>query len=186
MALDTHGIKCSSTTLVEKSLELHDTKEQQHKITKGWRCRPSHLVPASWRRVWHSRFSGWRGGALVSVILCGFVLFINVLLLIIAAAAWQPQGGIATSYTGDCDVVARQLTVAHLFINLLSSALLGSSNYCMQRLVAPTRGEIDAAHARKKALDIGIPSVKNLFFIARPRAVLWLLLGLSSIPLHFV
>jgi hypothetical protein len=56
----------------------------------------------------------------------------------------------------------------------------------MQRLVAPTRKEIDDAHAKRKWLDIGIPSVRNLTLINKTRVFLWLLLGLSSVPLHFV
>ncbi|KAH7413683.1 hypothetical protein DE146DRAFT_638333 [Phaeosphaeria sp. MPI-PUGE-AT-0046c] len=186
MADRAHGTKLLTSTLVETSSEFSDTKGQQSSKTKTWSSRASRLIPRSWRRVWHTRFSGWRGGALVSLILCTLVLVVNILLLIIAAAAWHPKNGIATAFTGNCEVAARQLTVAHLFINLFSSLLLGASNYCMQRLAAPTRGEIDAAHAQKRVLDIGIPSVSNLFLIAPLRAFLWLLLGLSSIPLHFV
>jgi len=55
----------------------------------------------------------------------------------------------------------------------------------MQRLAAPTRAEVDDAHAKKKWVDIGIPSIKNLLFIEKERVILWLLLGLSSLPLHF-
>ncbi|KAF2023656.1 hypothetical protein EK21DRAFT_118567 [Setomelanomma holmii] len=56
----------------------------------------------------------------------------------------------------------------------------------MQRLIAPTRKEIDTAHARRIWLDIGVPGVRNLFFIAPTRALLWFILGLSSVPLHFM
>lgn len=174
-------------TAFETSVNLQNFQEQNHiNISRARNRCTRRFEIASWRRVWHTRFSGWRGGATVSVILCALILFVNMLLLIIAVAAWHPQDRIATAFTGDCEVAARQLTVAHLCINLLSSMLLGASNYCMQRLVAPTRGEIDAAHSVKEAMDIGIPSLRNLFLIARPRALLWLLLGLSSIPLHFL
>jgi hypothetical protein len=78
------------------------------------------------------------------------------------------------------------MTALHLLINLLSSLLLGASNYCMQRLVAPTRKEIDAVHAKRDWLDIGMPSVRNLPSINKGRTLLWVFLGLSSIPLHFV
>jgi hypothetical protein len=122
----------------------------------------------------------------MSIIICATVLLVNIILIIVAAAAWKPQGGIATGFTGDCAVASRQSAVAHFFINLLSSLLLGASNYCMQPLVAPARKEIDVAHTVGHALDIGVPSVRNLFHIAPSRALLWFLLGLSSIPLHFV
>lgn len=143
-----------------------------------------------WSRIrdgpWRNRFSGWRGGTLLSIIVCAIVLFVNILIAIVAMASGKPVDGMATTYRGNCDVAARQLTVSHLFINIFSSLLLGASNYCMQRLVAPTRKEIDAAHAKRTWLDIGVPSVRNLFFVARSRVFLWFLLGISSIPLHFV
>jgi hypothetical protein len=54
----------------------------------------------------------------------------------------------------------------------------------MQVLNAPTRSECDEAHAQDKWLDIGITSLHNLTRITWPRRVLWLLLGLSSVPIH--
>jgi hypothetical protein len=53
-------------------------------------------------------------------------------------------------YTGNCDVAFRWSTGLHLLINILGSA--GASNYCMQRLVAPIREEIDKAHEKGKWL----------------------------------
>lgn len=138
------------------------------------------------RESWLSHFSGWRGGFLSSITISTSVLLLNVILLILATTAWNPKQGIATSYTGDCDMAGRLTTVTHLFINVLSSLLLGASNYCMQRLVAPTRKEVDMAHAKKKWMDIGIPSVRNLFYINKWRVVLWLLLAASSVPLHLL
>ncbi|KAF2023861.1 hypothetical protein EK21DRAFT_118353 [Setomelanomma holmii] len=130
------------------------------------------------------RFSGWRGGVAIAIACSSFVLLINVVCAIVAAAAGSPSGGIATAYTGDCKVSSRITTGLHLLINILSSLLLGASSYCMQRLVAPTRTEIDSAHANNKWLDIGIPSVRNLSSINRKRLALWILLAVSSIPLH--
>lgn len=116
------------------------------------------------------------------------VLLLNLTLAIFAATSLSAEGdtGITTAYEGDCTVAARSTTGLHLLVNILSSLLLGASNYCMQRLVAPTRKEIDKAHAKKKWLDIGMPSVRNLASISKGRVAIWVLLGLSSIPLHFV
>ena len=122
----------------------------------------------------------------ISITLSSLVLFLNIILAIVAATQWQPTGGIATVFSGDCTLVSRSTTAIHLIINLLSSLLLGSSNYCMQRLMAPTRTEIDKAHAQGKWLDVGIPSVKNLTSISKSRLIPWILLALSSIPLHFM
>ena len=74
----------------------------------------------------------------------------------------------------------------HFVINVLCTALLSASNYCMQCLSAPTRQDIDKAHAQKKWLDIGIPSVRNLRSITWKHITLWWLLAISSIPLHLM
>ncbi|KAL9601249.1 MAG: hypothetical protein Q9219_002654 [cf. Caloplaca sp. 3 TL-2023] len=91
-----------------------------------------------------------------------------------------------TFFEGSC-AKARNLTIwLHLLINVLSTVLLAASNYCMQCLSSPTRAKIDRAHARHRWLDIGVPSVRNLFRISRSRALLWSLLALSSFPLHLL
>jgi len=115
-----------------------------------------------------------------------FVLLLNITCAIVAAAAGNPQRGIATAYTSDCKVASRWTTGLNLLINVLSSLLLGASSYCMQRLVAPTRREIDKAHAKGKWLDVGVLSLRNLSYIHKNRLILWILLALSSIPLHFL
>ena len=56
----------------------------------------------------------------------------------------------------------------------------------MQCLSAPTRNEVSREHARGEWLDVGIPSVKNLFKISSKRLILWSLLALSSVPLHLM
>ncbi|KAK1473981.1 hypothetical protein CCUS01_05571 [Colletotrichum cuscutae] len=60
------------------------------------------------------------------------------------------------------------------------TVLLAGSNYCMQCLIAPTRKEIDAAHAENDWLDVGIPSIRNFWRIAWKRKIVWSLLALSS------
>jgi hypothetical protein len=133
-----------------------------------------------------ARFSGWRGGFILAVAGSSLVLLFNIVIAIVAAAAGKPQDGIATIYTGDCDFASRLSSGLHILINILSSALLGASSYCMQRLVAPTREEIDKAHEAGKWLDVGVLSLRNLPNISKRRVALWSLLALSSIPLHFL
>ncbi|KAF2021836.1 hypothetical protein BU24DRAFT_417471 [Aaosphaeria arxii CBS 175.79] len=138
------------------------------------------------RKTWRARFSGYRGGLLASIIVSSIVLILNILLVVLSLTAWQPVQNIGTAFVGNCKTARNWVIALHLLINLLSSILLGASNYTMQRLVAPTRKEIDAAHARQKWLDIGIPSVKNLSSIHKSRLLLWVLLWISSVPLHLV
>lgn len=70
----------------------------------------------------------------------------------------------------------------------MSTLLLGSSNYCAQLLTAPTRSEVDTAHEEKDWLDIGVPSLRNLWKkrIARKRKMAWTLLMISSVFLHLI
>ncbi|PKY02017.1 hypothetical protein P168DRAFT_283780 [Aspergillus campestris IBT 28561] len=56
----------------------------------------------------------------------------------------------------------------------------GSEN----RLVSPTRAEVDQAHLRGKSLNIGVPSLRNLLHISRVRLILCLVLLVTSLPLH--
>jgi hypothetical protein len=63
---------------------------------------------------------------------------------------------------------------------------MGASNFSMQLLAAPTRGKVDKAHSRSVWLDIGVPSLRNITYISGRRRLVWWILGLSSLPLHFL
>lgn len=56
----------------------------------------------------------------------------------------------------------------------------------MQILVAPTRQEIDRAHASHTWLHIGVPSLRNLTKIDPRRVVIYAILALSSCTLHLL
>lgn len=89
-------------------------------------------------------------------------------------------------YEGACDDVNMASIGIHLLINVLSTLLLGGSQYIMQCLCAPTRREINLAHSKGVWLDIGQPSLRNLRFIRRWKLVVWVALVLSSLPLHLL
>jgi hypothetical protein len=133
------------------------------------------VMPEKW-------LSGWRFGAINCAIWASIVFVINFVVTIWASV--HNEGNVL--FEGDCDRVDQLNSGLHLLINLLSTVLLSSSNYCMQCLSAPTRKDIDRAHARRIWLDIGVPSIHNLRRISKTRALLWTLLGLSSLPLHLL
>ncbi|KAI5369857.1 hypothetical protein Slin15195_G007350 [Septoria linicola] len=132
------------------------------------------------------RWSGWRFG----VRACGWtssaVLSANVILTVVLAAKFGSTSGIGTAYYGDCSVANSLNTWLHILINVLSSVLLSASNYTMQVLAAPTRQEIDKAHSKGDWLDTGTPSLRNMLRIRWPRVVSWIVLGLSSVPIHLL
>ncbi len=100
--------------------------------------------------------------------------------------ALESNEGKRVLYDGNCDTTKKVNIGIHVLINILSTILLGASNYCMQCMSAPTRAEVDRAHAKFRWVDIGIPSIRNLIRVRGLRVFLWLLLGLSSLPLHLL
>ena len=157
-----------------------------HESTKPQNVAVNNNHALTWKQ---RNLQGWRFGIFSGVLLACAVLIANT--SITAWAAARQQGNIGedaqiTLFQGDCERVRRLNIGAHLAINILSTILLGASNYAMQCLSSPTRKEVDAAHARRKWLDIGVPSARNLGRISRKRVVLWVLLVISSLPLHLL
>ena len=134
------------------------------------------------QRVLGDRFTGWRFGALHFAVWATIVFLINIIVTIWGSTA--RHSGVLLD--GDCDRVKNLNTGLHVLINVLSTILLSGSNYCMQCLSGPTRSEVDKAHAQGNWLDIGIPSIRNVKHLSRQRIVLWVLLALTSLPLHLL
>ena len=114
------------------------------------------------------------------------VLILNISVTAWAANTFGLSGGIGTIHNGPCAAMKSTGLWLHIAINVLSTLLLGASNYYMQCLCSPTREEVDKAHSKRTWLDIGIQSMKNLRSIGRVRMVLWVLFAITSIPLHIM
>ena len=151
---------------------------------------PTNGLPNSNRPI--GTHSGWIEGVYICAraSACIFILY----LVLIATAA-----GLARRYPSDnklsgsrlfhrdvCTKTKKWDTTIHFVINALSTGILAAGNYAMQTLVAPTREEIDFHHARRRWLDIGSASIRNLFLIGKPRVILWVLLLLTTLPFHFM
>jgi len=145
----------------------------------------SKSLSSVWKPVW---YTGWHTGVLACATSVMIVLFINVGLTIYVATnpRYKREKGTGTLYSGSCDKSRKIGVWLHLGINALSTLLLSGSSYTQQCLSAPTRSEIDAAHARRQWMDVGVPSVRNLFKIKPKRRWLWIAIGLTSIPLHLL
>ena len=103
--------------------------------------------------------------------------------------AWlnhSPMRGVGTFYVGDCTFASRLNSGLHVLLNGLSTLFLGTGNYCMQVIVAPSKAELKAAHLDRKHYDIGIHSLHNLRHIARDKCAVWALLGVVSSILHLM
>ena len=125
-------------------------------------------------------------GVTLCAITSGLVFLTNLTLTVWASLKYGLQEGVGTIHQGSCRRTRSLSLWLHIIINLLSTTLLGASNYTMQCLTSPTRDEIDKAHARHDWLDIGVPSLRNLRRISWDRIGLWWMLALSGIPLHLL
>ena len=156
--------------------------------------------------------SGWRFTLTLASLSCVLVLVLNLGFILWAVRHRSPieenEHNKGVLYEGPCSKVKRLGVGLHFFINILSTVLLAASNYCMvcsvsiscmasllynglcisiqQCLSAPTRKDTDKVHPKAYWLDIGVPSVRNVFYIPKRRALLWLAMGLSSLPLHLM
>lgn len=131
-----------------------------------------------------NRLAGWRCGVIAFAMCASVVFSINFSVTVWSLTPYRSnQSSLAAE---DCGYIKRLNTGIHIVINIFSTVLLSGSNYCMQCLAAPTRRDVDFAHAEDRWLDIGVPSVFNLTRISRRRFFLWLWLGLSSLPLHLL
>ncbi|KAJ5518058.1 hypothetical protein N7453_000480 [Penicillium expansum] len=109
----------------------------------------------------------------------------NILILVCVWVYFPPDSrGIGTLRMSDCSEISSINSGIHVILNVLSSMFLGAGSYCMQILVAPSRREMDGAHARGVSLDIGVQSLRNLRWIKRRKIFHWLGLGILSICLH--
>lgn len=149
---------------------------------------PSANVAKSYVRRTYARWQKlhtWQTWVLVCAAGAGATLCFNLSLAIWTSASGL-KNGVATIKKGDCRDIKKSELWLHLGINVLSTMLLGGSNYTMQCLSAPTREEIDKGHHSRVTLDVGIPSLKNLIRASRRKIILWGFLAVSSVPLHLL
>jgi hypothetical protein len=150
----------------ERSEEQLDTLEKGVEETKALEA---------WRFIVTS-------GALAGIV----ILLINVITLAVMYGQHQTDRQSITFFTGSCDIAEKINTGAHLVLNVLSTILLAYSNFSMQCLGSPSRTEVDSAHEKHHWLNIGIPSIRNVLFVSKTKAALWLFLAVSSFPLHMI
>lgn len=176
---NTYALDEFSSDLATFSDDFGARKQSKTKVK--WFQR-THLISER-RRVPGRR--GWRFGLYAGLYASIAVLLSNITLLFVAIFAQDGViNGIGTIAKGDMGKITRLSTAYHVFINILSTILLTSSNYAMQIICAPTRNEIDRAHGNGNWLEIGIMSLRNLRRIDRKRVLLWAILAFTSAPLH--
>lgn len=134
----------------------------------------------------------WIKGVVICSWIIGGVLALNIILTVIAAGlAYSGNSrqtfSFASLYMGKCSTSKNWTTGLHLLINILSTVLLGASNYCMQCLAAPSREQIDKAHSQKTWIRIGVPNIIDLVrYQTGKRRLLGSILLITSLPIHLM
>jgi hypothetical protein len=135
----------------------------------------------------HSR-NGWRRAAQVNI---AVLVVITVTMFCFLMASISREKTFERAYmffAGTCDGgSATQINVGlHLMLNVVSTAIFASSHFFMQVLNSPSRREVDAAHAAKSRMSIGVPSIRNIFRVSRFETCCWVVISVSSIPIHLL
>jgi hypothetical protein len=118
---------------------------------------------------------------------------VAVFLCNIAITIWvwkRPNSTIQDSmeilFQGDCARAPSLNVWIHSVVNAFSTLLLAASNFCLQVLSAPSPKDLARAHEKRQRLQIGLPSLRNLWRIGKDRTFLCVVLLLSSVPLHLL
>ncbi|OJD27458.1 hypothetical protein ACJ73_01148 [Blastomyces percursus] len=133
----------------------------------------------------------WIRGALICAYSACFVLLVNAIITLVAIIrAYGEYGSMelmfAPVYKGKCSISKNWVTGLHFLINCLCAVTLATSSYCMQCLASPSRADTDRAHNQGRWLEIGTASISNFRFVGYRRLGLWLVLLLTSLPIHII
>lgn len=181
-------------TLICDNSSLFTSVDQENPKNQSLDDSTNYILPSKYenegqdQKFLKRKFSGWRGGIILNAVIASFVLLLNIVFLAwaVISTGYKIEDGLITVFDGNCAKARNLSLVSHLIINILSTLLLAASNYAMQVVSSPSRSDIDRAHQKQIWLDIGVFSLRNFGWISRYRFLAYILLVLSSVPLHFM
>jgi hypothetical protein len=144
-------------------------------------------MPRGCLRFWDRYINnGWRGEILRIAIFSTLLWVANIAAYIVLFVKSNRKHGSGIFMDGLCADVERTNTLIHMALNIMTSLMLAASTSAMSSLCCPTRAEVDMAHAKARSLGVGGLSMRNFRFISRSRSILWILLWITSVPLHLL
>lgn len=145
-------------------------------------------TPSAFLETARERLCGWRAGLTLAITADILVLLLAPGFTIGAAIRFERGEHYMDSIIvkSSCFRTSSLGTWIYLLLNVLSTIPLSTSSFTMQCLASPTRQEVDKAHAENNFLMIGIPSIRNLIYVARPRIMLYAFILLTSLALHLL
>ena len=130
--------------------------------------------------------AGWRAGLLRAFLFSLGALLANVSVFFWLFFEFDDVKGTGLIRTSNCTEIGRMETGIKVGLNIVSTLILGASTYAMQGTTSPTRKEVDKAHKKGKWLEIGTQSWRNLVYVSKRHAAIWVVLAVTSLPLHLV
>jgi hypothetical protein len=129
---------------------------------------------------------GYKRGLIGYAIATAIIFLFNIIWLIYARVEHGINGGTGTIRRGRCDAVEKLDSDLHLVINILSTIVLTASTTFMALAYSPSRAEVDIAHKKMECLSVGVLGFRNLWHVSWTKALLYLLLMLTSAPFHLL
>lgn len=137
-------------------------------------------------RNWRLFTFGWRSGVAWNALLSLLLLIVVAVAIVVGIIRVSLFSGDSIIFAGTCSTAKKIDWVLHAVISAFSMVLLAGASYTFQVLSSPTRAEVDKAHGRKKWLDIGIPSIRNLAHMDPKRVVMATVLLVAAVSLPAV
>ncbi|KAH7233979.1 uncharacterized protein BKA55DRAFT_580583 [Fusarium redolens] len=126
----------------------------------------------------------WLRLATINIALLIVLALILLGVLIYGCVRAGSLNGAFILFQGPCSTSQKINISVHLLLNVFSTLILASSNFFMQIINAPSRADLDRAHARSGWVNIGVPSMRNFLYLGPAKFACWFVLACSSIPIH--
>ena len=163
-----------------KGFNFRKKQTHEHEETP-FLSRPTPTHRQRWRRLNLGK------GSHLCILLVTLIFVLNLTVAIWGLTAdLEREDGLVTVRRDTCSWTKKANSVLHVALNILASTLLGASSYMMQRLAAPTRDDVDRAHRKYKSVHIGSLSGDCLSYMSWRKLVIFVVLWMSSIPVHLL
>lgn len=168
-----------------KSSFVHFNRKAKRFILRSGPAQSYHSLPRK-DAFEPMKIAGWQKGARLCLLGALISLLAEAALLTVLLKLDGTAQGPNVVFSGDCKK-AKSINLALVtLLNIVGTTLVGTSSYVMQCLNAPSRREVDKAHANGRYLNVGVPSVNNFRYLSVTKLCTWSIMLFSTIPIHLL
>ncbi|KAK4217166.1 hypothetical protein QBC37DRAFT_63402 [Rhypophila decipiens] len=169
---------------------LHDASSRSGASSGDANDESRHILSSSKKKgeggVRKRFLPGWRAGIELNLFLTLLIFLAGVGCLIAIITRGPISSGESILFSGLCSTASSINWGLHGVINLFAVALIAGANYVFQVLSSPTRMEVSVAHQKKRWLDIGIPSIRNLTHIQGVRTLIIVVVLIAAVTTQII